>query len=231
VNAQRILVVDDEPAVRRSLRANLAARGYQVTAVETGGEALDEFARRIPDLLILDLMLPGISGLEVADIVRATSSVPILVLSARGEEQTKVDALDLGADDYLTKPFGIDELLARVRALLRRAAHDAPDAGGTVRVGALTLLPDAHEIRRNDEPLDLTPREHDVLAYLMRQSGRVVTHHNLLSSVWGPGYGSETQYLRVFINRLRHKIEDDPAHPRYILTEPGVGYRLVTPSE
>lgn len=231
MSAQRILVVDDEPAVRRSLRANLAARGYEVMAVETGGEALDEFARHVPDLLILDLMLPGISGLEVADIVRATSSIPILVLSARGEEQTKVDALDLGADDYLTKPFGIDELMARVRALLRRSARETPGNGGTVQVGALTLIPDAHEIQRNGTALDLTPREYDVLAYLMRQSGRVVTHHNLLTSVWGPSYGSETQYLRVFINRLRHKIEDDPAHPRYILTEPGVGYRLVTPSE
>jgi two-component system KDP operon response regulator KdpE len=230
MSAQRILVVDDEPSVRRSLRANLAARGYEVTAVETGGEALDEFARHVPDLLILDLMLPGISGIEVCDIVRATSSVPILVLSARGEESTKVEALDLGADDYLTKPFGIDELLARVRALLRRVAADAAGAQDMLQVGNLALLPDAHQIRRNDEPLALTPREFDVLAFLMRHAGRVVTHRNLLSSVWGSGYGAETQYLRVFINRLRQKIEDDPAHPRYILTEPGVGYRLVTPA-
>jgi two-component system KDP operon response regulator KdpE len=230
MSAQRILVVDDEPAVRRSLRANLAARGYDVAAVETGGEALDEFARHPPDLVILDLMLPGISGLEVADVVRSASSVPILVLSARGEEQSKVEALDLGADDYLTKPFGIDELLARVRALLRRSAVDTSGNGGPVDVGALSLNLDAHEIRRNGTPLDLTPREFDVLAYLMRQSGRVVTHHTLLRSIWGPTYGAETQYLRVFINRLRHKIEDDPSHPRYILTEPGVGYRLVTPA-
>jgi two-component system KDP operon response regulator KdpE len=230
MSAQRILVVDDEPAVRRSLRANLAARGYDVAAVETGGEALDEFARHPPDLVILDLMLPGISGLEVADVVRSASTVPILVLSARGEEQSKVEALDLGADDYLTKPFGIDELLARVRALLRRSAVDTSGNGGPVDVGALSLNLDAHEIRRNGTPLDLTPREFDVLAYLMRQSGRVVTHHTLLRSIWGPTYGAETQYLRVFINRLRHKIEDDPSHPRYILTEPGVGYRLVTPA-
>ncbi len=230
MTAQHILIVDDEPAVRRSLRANLAARGYEVTALETGGEALDEFARRPPDLLILDLMLPGISGLEVAGVVRATSSIPILVLSARGEEQTKVDALDLGADDYLTKPFGIDELLARVRALLRRSSSEAGENRGLIEVGSLALNTDAHEIRRNGAPLDLTPREFDVLAFLMHHTGRVVTHRTLLSSVWGPSYGAETQYLRVFINRLRRKIEDDPAHPRYILTEPGVGYRLVAPA-
>lgn len=230
MTARHILVVDDEPSVRRSLRANLVARGYEVTAVETGGEALDAFARRTPDLLILDLMLPGVSGLEVAGIVRATSSVPILVLSARGEEQTKVEALDLGADDYLTKPFGIDELLARVRALLRRASSEAGENGGLVEVGGLSLNTDAHEIRRNGAPIDLTPREFDVLAFLMRHTGSVVTHRTLLSSVWGTGYGAETQYLRVFINRLRHKIEDDPTRPRYILTEPGVGYRLVAPA-
>jgi two-component system KDP operon response regulator KdpE len=230
MSGERILVVDDEPAVRRSLRANLAARGYDVTVVETGGEALDEVARHLPDLVILDLMLPGISGLEVADIVRSMSAVPILVLSARGEERTKVEALDLGADDYLTKPFGIDELLARVRALLRRSSAGSADENGPLHVGGLLLDVEAREIRRNDVPLELTPREYDVLAYLMRHTGRVVTHRALLTSLWGPGYGMETQYLRVFINRLRHKIEDDPSHPRYILTEPGVGYRLVTPA-
>jgi two-component system KDP operon response regulator KdpE len=232
MTAQRILVVDDEPAVRRTLRANLAARGYDVTVAETGGEALDAFARQRPHLLILDLMLPGISGLDVCDVVRSTSSVPILVLSAVGEEGTKVKALDLGADDYLTKPFGIDELLARVRALLRRVTGDADGATqGAVQVGHLVLNEDAREIRREDVLLSLTPREFDVLTYLMRHAGRVVTHRTLLKSVWGPEYGEETQYLRVFVNRLRHKIEKDPARPRYLLTEPGVGYRLVAPAE
>jgi two-component system KDP operon response regulator KdpE len=175
-------------------------------------------------------MLPGMSGIDVCEAIRTTSTVPILVLSARGEEQMKVRALDLGADDYLTKPFGIDELLARVRALLRRAPGGVADADGVVEVGALSLNMAAHEVRRKGTPLDLTPREFDVLAYLMRNSGRIVTHRVLLHDVWGPEYGRETQYLRVFINRLRRKIEDDPSHPQYIVTEPGVGYRLVTPA-
>jgi two-component system KDP operon response regulator KdpE len=230
MNGHRILVVDDEPAVQRTLRANLVARGYEVTTVGTGEEALDGFDGRHTDLVVLDLMLPGLSGIEVCEAMRAASSVPILVLSARGEEQTKVQALDLGADDYLTKPFGIDELLARVRALLRRSPVGEGGATGTLQVGALALNVQLHEIRRHGSPLELTPREFDVLAYLMRHTGRIVTHRMLLRDVWGPEYGRETQYLRVFINRLRRKIEDDPAHPHYIVTEPGVGYRLVTPA-
>jgi two-component system KDP operon response regulator KdpE len=228
VSGPRILVVDDEPAILRTLRSNLLARGYQVTTVENGEEALQRAAEQHPDLVILDLMLPGLSGIEVAEALRARSGAPILVLSARGEEQTKVRALDLGADDYLTKPFGIDELLARVRALLRRTPS-GETRDGTVQVGDLTLDLPAHEIRRKGTHLDLTPREFDVLSYLMRNSGKVVTHRLLLQNVWGPEYGAETQYLRVFINRLRQKIEDDPAHPRHILTEPGVGYRLASP--
>jgi two-component system KDP operon response regulator KdpE len=226
----RILVVDDEPAVRRTLRANLAARGYEVTTAENGEQALDAFASHRTDLVILDLLLPGMSGIEVCEAIRATASVPILVLSARGEEQMKVRALDLGADDYLTKPFGIDELLARVRALLRRSPGGVAGSDGIVEVASLALNTQAHEVRRNGVPLDLTPREFDVLAYLMLHSGRIVTHRVLLHDVWGPEYGRETQYLRVFINRLRRKIEDDPSHPQYIVTEPGVGYRLVTPA-
>jgi two-component system, OmpR family, KDP operon response regulator KdpE len=230
VSRQHILVVDDEPAVRRTLRANLVARGYDVTAVETGEEGLDDLADHHPDLVILDLMLPGISGIEVCEAIRTISAVPVLVLSARGEEQTKVRALDLGADDYLTKPFGIDELLARVRALLRRSPAGTPEADGILQVGYLALNAQAHEVRRNGIPLDLTPREFDVLAFLMSHTGSIVTHRVLLNQVWGPEYGKETHYLRVFINRLRRKIEADPSRPRYIVTEPGVGYRLVTPA-
>lgn len=221
-----ILVVDDEPAIRRTLRANLAARGYAVTVVETGEQAVQEAMARRPHLVILDLMLPGMSGLETCRALRAQSGVPILVLSARGEETTKVQALDLGADDYLTKPFGIDELLARVRALLRRSTG-TPGAGGTLRVGSLVLDVETRQARHDAVSLDLTAREFDILAFLMRHAGKVVTHRLLLKEVWGPEYDGETQYLRVFINRLRRKIEADPAHPRYILTEPGVGYRLV----
>jgi len=230
VNAPRILVVDDEPAIRRTLRANLVARGYDVTAVETGEEALASALARAYDLVILDLMLPGLSGLDVCRDLRAQSAVPILVLSARGEERAKVRALDLGADDYLTKPFGMDELLARVRALLRRppvALGSADAESGTLRAGDLAVDLARRQAWRGAAPLDLTPREFDVLAYLVRHAGKVTTHRVLLAGVWGPDYSSETQYLRVFINRLRRKIEPDPAHPTYIVTEPGVGYRLL----
>ncbi len=226
MSGPRVLVVDDDAAIRRTLRANLVARGYDVAAVGTGEDALKEAGAREPALVILDLMLPGLSGLDVCRGLRAVSAVPILVLSARGEERAKVQALDLGADDYLTKPFGIDELLARVRALLRRRVSEAED-DGPLRAGSLVLDPKAHRVWRDDAPLDLTPREFDVLSYLMRHANAVVPHRSLLADVWGPGYDGETQYLRVFINRLRRKIEDDPAHPRYILTEPGVGYRFV----
>jgi two-component system KDP operon response regulator KdpE len=222
----RIVVVDDEPAIRRLLLANLSARGYEVVAVETGEEALERLDVDAPDLVILDLMLPGLSGLDVCRGLRAASSVPILVLSARGEEGTKVQALDLGADDYLTKPFGVDELLARVRALLRRPAP-VESVTHVVRAGALVLDPWTREVWRDDAPLDLTPREFDLLAYLMQHAHTVVPHRALLAAVWGPAYAGETQYLRVFINRLRRKIEEDPAHPRHIRTEPGVGYRFV----
>jgi len=228
MNAESILVVDDEPAIRRTLRANLAARGYDVGTVETGEEALHHAEARMPRLVILDLMLPGLSGLEVCRALRAMSPVPILVLSARGEEATKIQALDLGADDYLTKPFGMGELLARVRALLRRPAVPV-DTVTPLRVGPLDLDPSTREARRRDAQLELTPREFEVLAYLMRHADKVVTHRLLLAAVWGPNYEGETQILRVFINRLRRKIENDPAHPTLIITEPGVGYRMTTP--
>lgn len=226
----RILVVDDEPAVRRTLQANLVARGYDTMAVETGEDALRAVMERAPDLVILDLMLPGLSGIDLCAAMRAQSSIPILVLSARGEERTKVRALDLGADDYLTKPFGIQELLARVRALLRRSPAPG-ERDHVLQVGRLVMREAAREVLRDEVQLELTPREFDILAYLMRYSGKVVTHRVLLQEIWGPEYIHETQYLRVFINRLRHKIEEEPSRPRYILTEPGVGYRMVSPSD
>ena len=226
----RILVVDDEPAIRRTLRANLAARGYGVMLAETGEEALTVARAQQPSLVILDLMLPGMSGIDVCRELRAESSVPILILSARGEERMKVRALDLGADDYLTKPFGMDELLARVRALLRRPSSAASTAG-TLHVSGLALDLDARRAWHGEAELELTAREFDVLAYLMRHAGRVVTHRLLLAEVWGPEYHDETQYLRVIVNRLRRKIEDDPAHPHILLTEPGVGYRMIAAPE
>jgi len=225
----RILIVDDEPTLRRTLRANLLARGYQVALAETGEDALAQATARLPDLVILDLMLPGLSGLEVCRLLRARSAMPILVLSARGEEQTKVRALDMGADDYLTKPFGMDELLARLRALLRQPVTSSGEAS-LLRVEGFAADLDAQQVWRDGTLLDLTRREFDVLVFLLRHAGRVVTHRLVLGAVWGSDYAGETQYLRVFINRLRRKVEEDPAHPRIIVTEPGVGYRLLPPS-
>lgn len=225
-----ILVVDDDPAILRTLHANLVVRGYRVGTAATGESALDQTDLTMPELVILDLMLPGVSGLEVCRSIRSHSQVPILVLSARGEERTKVRALDLGADDYLTKPFGMDELLARVRALLRRPPSTSPP-GGRFEVGSLAVDMESRHATRRGVALELTPREFDVLAYMMRHAGKVATHRLLLEEVWGPEYRDSVHYLRVFINRLRRKIEDNPAHPQYIVTEPGVGYRLLSPAE
>lgn len=226
MSESRILVVDDEPAIQRVLRGNLTARGYQVTVAQTGEEALGSARLRRPDLVILDLVLPGLSGLDVCRTLRTEGTMPIMVLSGHGEERIKVRALDLGADDYLTKPFGVDELLARVRAILRRKAP-ATATTESVSAGTFVVERDLHQAWHGDTPLDLTPRELDILVYLLRHAGRVVTHRQLLAEIWGPEYDCETQYLRVFVNRLRRKIESEPADPRIILTAPGVGYRLV----
>jgi two-component system, OmpR family, KDP operon response regulator KdpE len=225
MGAAQILVVDDEPAILRTLRSNLAARGYEVVTAETGEEAMRSASTEPPDLVILDLMLPGLSGLEVCEALRADLNCPILVLSAHGEERLKVRALDLGADDYLTKPFGMGELLARVRALLRRQPS-MPDKASVLTVGEFHVDLNTHQATCAGTPLNLTRRELEVLSFLLRHAGRVVTHTMLLEDVWGPEYEAETQYVRVFINRLRQRIEDDPSHPRHILTVPGVGYRL-----
>lgn len=220
-----ILVVDDEPAIRRTLYTNLSARGYDVVAAESGEEAVRCARDCPPDLVVLDLMLPGLSGLQVCEILRAELASPILVLSAHGEEHLKVRALDLGADDYLTKPFGMGELLARVRALLRRQRSE-PDRPRALTAGELSVDLDAHRATYNGGELDLTRRELEILAYMMRRPGQVVTHRMLLEDIWGPEYEAETHYVRVFMNRLRHKVEADPAHPRLIVTVSGVGYRF-----
>lgn len=224
----RVLVVDDDPAIGRVLQRNLVARGYQVWVAESGEDALRARDDHEPELIVLDLMLPGMSGADVCRAIRAESAIPILVLSAKGEQQAKVQALDLGADDYLTKPFGMDELLARLRALLRRQPNLKIEVDN-LTVADLELTVSNRRASREGSVLDLTAREFDVLAFLMRNEGKVVTHRQLLTAVWGPEYFGETQYLRVFINRLRRKIEEDPAHPRYIITDPGVGYRLLDP--
>ena len=221
----RILVVDDEPQILRSLRTTLASHGYDVQTAATGEEALAAVDGRLPDLLVLDLVLPGLSGLEVCRHLRARSSLPILVLSARGDERDKVAALDLGADDYLTKPFGVNELLARIRAALRRAAG-ARGPSAVVEAGALRVDFDRRQVTLDGAEVRLTPTEFDLLKVLVANAGRVLTHGYLLRTVWGPEYEGESQLLRVFIGQLRRKVERDPSRPRHILTEPGVGYRF-----
>lgn len=220
----RILAVDDEPEILRTLRMILTGHGYDVAVAETGEAALEAIARRLPDLLLLDLMLPGIDGLEVISEVRRRSTIPIVVLSARGEELTKVRALDLGADDYLSKPFGAQELLARLRVALRHAAGalNAP----VVEFGALRIDFEQRSVRVSGREAPLTPKENAVLMYLVANAGRVLTHRDILREVWGPEYTRELQYLRNIIASLRRKLEHDPANPVYLVTEPGAGYRF-----
>jgi two-component system KDP operon response regulator KdpE len=221
----RILVVDDEPQIRRSLQVNLESRGYAVETAETGELAIQAFHNRRPDVMILDLLLPGMGGVEVVRRIRELSPVPIIVLSAMGEEARKVDALEMGADDYMTKPFGMDELLARIRSLLRRAAG-AQSAQPVFTAGGLCVNFDRREVTLDDKSIKLTPTEYDLLKYLIEHSGKVLTHRMLLQEVWGQAYVDQAQYLRVFVGQLRKKIEQDPTRPRFILTDPGVGYRF-----
>ena len=222
-----VLVIEDEPQMRRFLRATLRSHGYQVVEATTAREGLMHAAARNPELVLLDLGLPDADGLEVARTLRATSRTPIIVLSARGQELDKVAALDHGADDYLTKPFGVQELLARMRVALRHAAlpADAPPAP-VFQAGELRVDLIRRQVFRSGEELHLTPTEYRLLASLIRHAGRVITHRQLLQEVWGAGYVDQTHYLRVYMAQLRHKLEADPARPRLLTTEPGVGYRM-----
>jgi two-component system KDP operon response regulator KdpE len=226
VKGEAILVVDDEAPMRKYLSANLKARGYGVTTAEDGTEALQLLAERSFDLLILDIMMPGPDGLALLQAVRRSSSVPVLILSARGRETDKVQALDLGADDYLTKPFGVEELLARVRAALRRADTTGRSSTTTYRRGDLEVDFDARHARLEGAQVSLTQKEYDLLAYLARNAGKVLTHRQILHAVWGGQYGDEAGYLWTYIRRLRRKLEPEPQNPRYLLTEPGVGYHM-----
>jgi len=223
----RILVVDDEPAVVRVVRANLLAHGFQVETAESGGRALSAFGRRAPDLILLDLGLPDMDGLEVIRAVRAESSTPIVVLSVRGGEREKVAALDLGADDYLTKPFGVEELLARGRVELRHAARPARGAEAVFRTGDLAVDVEHRRVAVGGREVHLTPTEYELLKVFIAHPNKVLTDRMLLQSVWGPGYGDQDNYLHVYVKRLRRKIEADPQAPRHLVTEPGVGYRFV----
>ena len=223
----RILVVDDEPQLLRALGTNLKARGYEIDLAPTGEVALALAARNHPDLVILDLGLPGIDGLEVIRGLRGWTRVPILVLSVREGERDKVAALDAGADDYVTKPFGMDELLARLRAALRRAAP--ADEAAAVVTPDFTVDLAAKRVLRGKEEVRLTPTEWEIVEILVRNPGRLVTQRQLLQDVWGPQYSTETNYLRVYMAQIRRKLEPDPTRPRYFLTEPRMGYRFEPP--
>lgn len=226
MSVERILVVDDEPQIQRFLKPALSAAGYDVLEAMTGAEALKAAATTAPDLVILDLGLPDMDGKEVIANLRGWSQVPIIILSARDRESEKIAALDLGADDYIEKPFGIGELTARIRTALR---HRIQMEGGQTQLSADGVSIDTIKrvVTKDGEPVRLTPKEYDLLVMLAHHAGRVVTHKTLLTSVWGVAHGEDLHYLRVFIGQLRGKIERDPADPRIIRTEPGVGYRFV----
>jgi len=220
----RVLVVDDEPQILRALGINLRARGYDVDLAPDGERALDVAARNHPDVVVLDLGLPGIDGVDVIRGLRGWSQVPIVVLSVRDAEGDKVAALDAGADDYVTKPFGMDELLARLRAALRRTTPAEEEA--LVETADFTIDLAAKKVRRDGEEVRLTPTEWNLVEVLVRNRGRLVAQTQLLQDVWGPQYHDETNYLRVFMAQVRRKLEPEPAHPRYFITEPGMGYRF-----
>ena len=227
MNGPRVLVVDDEPQILRALRTGLRAAGYDVQTAETAEAALAAAALQPPEAVILDLVLPDATGTEVCRELRTWSSAPVIVLSAVGEERQKVAALDAGADDYVTKPVGIDELLARLRAVLRRAT---PSGEPLVTVGDLEIDLEKQELRVGGRPVHLTPHQFDLMRVFARNVGKLLTHRMLIREVWGPGYGGDSNLLRVHVAQLRRKIERDRARPRYLLTEPGAGYRLVDPA-
>jgi two-component system KDP operon response regulator KdpE len=226
---QRILIVDDEPQITRVLRRSLTTHGYDVRVAGDGLAALQTFGDWPPDLVVTDLSMPGTDGLQLCRNLRAISQTPIIVLSVRGEEKTKVQALDAGADDYVTKPFGMDELLARIRAALRRsqAAKAGDDPQKVLEVGDFRVdLENRRVSVKGSEVLHLTPKEYDLMVYLVSHPGKVLTHRTLLTSIWGGDSSEQTEYLRVFVGQLRKKVEPEPATPRYVLTEPWIGYRF-----
>lgn len=221
----RVLVVEDEPQMRRALSAGLRANGFEVVLASDGESGLDTAALELPDVVLLDLTLPDMDGLDVVRRLREWGTIPIIVVSARGGERDKVAALDLGADDYLTKPFGMDELLARIRVTQRHAATATGSSDVIFDDHGLVVNFAARSVRLRGREIHLTPTEYDLLAELIRNAGRVMTHHMLLGRVWGPASVDDTQYLRTYVNQLRKKLEDDPAQPMRIINEPGIGYR------
>jgi two-component system, OmpR family, KDP operon response regulator KdpE len=226
MTSARILVVDDEPQIRRVMRTTLSSQGYMVTDARTGEEALERLREDKPDLILLDINMPGMGGLETCRAIRGSSDAAIIMLTVRNTEQDKVDALDAGADDYVMKPFNTRELLARIRAALRRLPL-APDSGpAVIRTGDIEIDLAARRLTVRGQPVRLTPKEFDLLNYFVHNPNIPIPHTKLLQAVWGPDYGDQVEYLRVFVNQLRKKIEPEPSKPRYILTEPWIGYRF-----
>ena len=227
MTSAKVLIVDDEPQIRRVLRTTLASQGYTVVEARSGDEALEEIRHERPDLILLDVNMPGRSGLETCSEIRATSDVPIIMLTVRNTERDKVQALDAGADDYVVKPFGVEELMARIRAALRRVAP--AESIPPFLSPELKIDFEKRTVLVKGQPVRLTPKEFELLRQLVANQGKAIAHRRLLQAVWGPDYGEETEYLRVFINQLRKKIEPDPGNPRYIITEPWIGYRFERP--
>ncbi len=225
-NRSHILVVDDEPQITRVLRTTLNAQGYEIRVANDGETALEIAKDFTPDLVITDLMMPNMNGIELCRQLRKSSQVPILVLSVRGEERNKIEALDSGADDYITKPFSTGELLARVRAALRRAPASAPERQTKIEAGDFRIDVDAHSVRVAEREVRLTPKEFDVLLYMAQHPHKVLTHRAILNAVWGSNSMEQNEYLRVFVGQLRKKLEPNASSPKYILTEPWVGYRF-----
>ncbi len=229
MSSAKILVVDDEPQIRRVLRTTLTSQGYTVAEAKNGDEALEQIREERPDLILLDVNMPGRSGLEVCHEIRGTSDIPIIMLTVRNTERDKVQALDAGADDYVVKPFGSEELMARIRAALRRTAPS--EAMPPFLSADLKIDFEKRAVTVRGQLVRLTPKEFELLRQLVANQGKALSHRRLLQAVWGPDYGDETEYLRVFINQLRKKIEPDPHHPCYIHTEPWIGYRFERPPE
>jgi two-component system KDP operon response regulator KdpE len=227
LSAGKILVVDDDPQIRRVMKATLVAHHYEVIEARTGEAALEMLPREMPNLVLLDMNMPGMDGLETCRAIREGSEIPVIILSVRNSEKDKVQALDAGADDYVTKPFGIEELLARIRAAMRRSPSSPEGGPRSYSAAGLEIDFDGRAVRVRGKEVRLTPKEFDLLRYLVTHAGKPVTHRELLQAVWGPDYGDEPEYLRVFINQVRKKIEMNPARPKHIVTEPWVGYRFV----
>jgi two-component system KDP operon response regulator KdpE len=231
MSAGRILVVDDDPQIRRVMRVTLTGQGYEVDDAKTGEEALEKVRSARFDLVLLDMNMPGMSGLEACSLLRDRSEIAIIMLTVRDTEEDKVSALDAGADDYITKPFNQPELLARVRAALRRTPAAHGPASGRLSLTAVEIDFDARQVLRGRRQVRLTPKEFDLLRHLVAHANKVVTHRELLQAVWGPDYGDEVDYLRVIVNQLRKKIEAQPSKPIHLLTEPWVGYRFHLPTD